>query len=88
MRARFWVNEVTKKAVSGGEVIAVVKLSPVTRNVSLNGGDYISDNIDWSRYTPSGSMEFTVTQPEAVAYWEARLGSDQLIEFTDPPTTA
>ncbi len=83
MHARFYCSSIERRCVSGGEEIAIVKLSPVTRNVAKNG-DYASDNIDWSKYTPSGSMEFTVTQPEAIAYWSERLGKDQSIVFSDP----
>lgn len=75
--ARFWVTEVTKKCGSGDEVIYVVTMKPVVS--PLQGND------DWSKYTPSGTIELTVTNEAAGRWFEDRLRKNLAITFDDVP---
>lgn len=72
--ARFYVAKITKNAGSFGNHLNVTLL-PVTRKTG--------DNIDWSKYTPSGSIEMTVSS-EAGAYdwFESMIGKDVAISFS------
>lgn len=81
VRARFWVQRF-EKSVSGSaapgqkvQTTAKVGLAPVMRKTD--------DNIEWSRYTPSGSIEMYVTQEGAQDWFEQRLGQDIAITFDD-----
>lgn len=59
--ARFYVSEVAK--VPGGS--AKVSLQPAYANGA---------NHDWAQATPSGKIELYVSNPDAVAFYEAALG--------------
>lgn len=76
VQARFWVQSVTKRAVSGGEINREVILAPVIRS----GED---GNVDWSKYTPSGEIRLTVSADAAGTWFEDRLGKDVAITFAD-----
>lgn len=47
--------------------------------VPVNG----KGNEDWSRWTPSGSLKLTITNPEAVKQFE--VGKDYFVDFTPVP---
>lgn len=83
VRARFWVQKITKQAVSGGNHALHVDLAPVVRATGQPGYDPKA-NIDWSKYTPSGSIQLTITAQPAADWFEARLGKDVAITFDDP----
>lgn len=83
VRARFWVQEVAKQAVSGGNVTRHVKLQPVVRASGLPGAE---GNVDWSKYTPSGSIALTITADGAGEWFEAMLGQDVSITFDTVPS--
>lgn len=87
VRARFWVQRVTKQAVAKGQVATHVELAPVVRATGQPGYDPEA-NVDWSKYTPSGRIEMTITNETAAAEFEANIGRDVAItfEFIDPPT--
>lgn len=74
VQARFFVDQITKHARFEGSKFT---LSPVT---SSKPG-----NSDWSKYTPSGTIELNVTNPDAIAWFEDRLGKDIAITFDDRP---
>lgn len=80
--ARFWVQKVTKQAVSGGAVTRHVELAPVIRASQLPGAD---GNVDWSQYTPSGLIQLTVSAPAAGQWFEEMLGRDIAITFEEVP---
>ena len=63
--ARFYVSEVAKQP--GGN--AKITLQP-----AYAGGA----NRDWSTASPSGKIELFVTNPVAVAFYEAALGLPQI----------
>lgn len=75
--ARFWVTEVTKKCGSGDEIIYDVTLKPV---VSPSQG-----NDNWSKYTPSGTINLVVTNEAAGRWFEDRLRKNLAIVFDDVP---
>ena len=70
IRARFRVQSVKKLA---GET-TIIELSAV---MGATG-----DNVSWSKYTPSGALTLTVTNPDAAALFEGRLGKDYYLDFT------
>lgn len=81
VKARFWVQKV-EKVVSGSaapgqtaQLSVKVTLAPVIRKTE--------DNIQWSKYTASGSIELWLTQQSAVDWYEQRLGQDIAITFDD-----
>ena len=73
IKARFWVREVTKY---GNADNVKVSLSPVTRSTP--------DNVQWSKYTPSGEVILHVTDEGAKQWFDQRLGKDVAITFDDP----
>jgi len=86
VRARFWVQTITKQAVSKGNVATHVGLAPVVRGTGQPGYDPEA-NTDWSKYTPSGEIRLTITNEAAAAEFEANLGRDVAItfDFVDQP---
>lgn len=79
VRARMYVSSVER--FTYGDQLNV-KLTAVTRNDT-------PDNISWSKYTPSGSMALTITNPDAFPFFLERLhdGADVYVDITpaDPP---
>lgn len=74
IKARFYVTEVAKQA---GGVHGRVVLNAVTRKTD--------DNVDWSVYTPSGTLTMSVN-PSALAVFDALIGKDVSLtieEITD-----
>lgn len=69
--ARFYISQVTKTTTD----VLGVTLMPVIRPTN--------DNIEWSKYTPSGKIEINVTADGARDWFEDRLGKDVSIIFGD-----
>jgi len=86
IRARFWVQKTTKQAASKGSTVVTAELAPVIRATGQPGYDPEA-NVDWSRYTPSGRIEMTISNEIAAAIFEKNIGRDVAItfEFIDPP---
>lgn len=82
VRAQFWVKSILVSTVSGGEVNRVVTLAPVVRATGQPGYNP-EGNTDWSKYTPSGHIELTITAAGAGEWFEARVGKDVAITFDD-----
>jgi hypothetical protein len=77
VKARFYVHSILKTNTD----YVRVELNPVTRKT----GD---DNVDWSKYTPSGKIEMTVSKGTGAADWFERkleAGEDIGITFDDLP---
>lgn len=70
--ARFWIPSITLNA-SG---YVTVKMQPALRG---------EENKAWASATPVGSIELGVGNPEAVAWFQERLGKDLAITFADRP---
>lgn len=81
VHARFWVQKVTKQAVSQGNISRTVELAPVVRPQPLDDGQ---GNVDWSKYTPSGSITLSITADGAGEAFERALGKDVAITFDLP----
>lgn len=78
VKARFWVQKVTKQAVSKGNINRTVELAPVIRPAQMEGAD---GNVDWSKYTPSGNITLVVTADGAGQWFESMIGEDVSITF-------
>jgi hypothetical protein len=76
VQARFWVQSIKKTKVSGQDLAREVILAPVIRATD--------DNIQWSKYTPSGEIRLVVTADAAGSWFEERIGQDIAITFSDP----
>jgi hypothetical protein len=73
VKARFWIRTITRHAnTETSEVI----LGAVTRKTG--------DNVDWSKFTPSGELKLFVTNDGAREWFDARLGKDIALTFDDP----
>ena len=70
VRAIFFVSEVAKIVGGAGKV----KLQAAAK------GDY----KQWSKWTPSGLIEFTCLNEQATAWFDERIGRDVAIGFDDP----
>lgn len=81
MRAKFRVTDVVK----GGENYETVKFAPVTNSTYGPNGE--NEDNQFARYTPAGSCELTITNPNLVGQFER----DQTfyVDFTpaDQPAT-
>jgi hypothetical protein len=75
VRAKFKVHSITRSA---GEPSAEVKLFAVNATSE--------DNKTWSRWTPSGEIRMSITNPEAVNALE--LGAEYYVDFTKAETPA
>lgn len=78
IHARFWVQKVELQAVAQGQVQRTVHLAPVVRPTPLDDG---KGNVDWSKYTPSGSITLSVSNESAGRAFEEALGKDVSITF-------
>lgn len=77
VKARFYIQAINKQVAGSGQQTNVeVVLKPVTRNTD--------DNVEWSKYTPSGETKLWVTQDGARDWFEQRLGQDVMMTFEDP----
>lgn len=66
VRAKFYVQKVEHMHTPvPGEVCANVSLAPVFGTF----GDG-KDNETWSKYTPNGKLEMTITNPDAIGQFE------------------
>lgn len=78
VKAKFFVSEVKHLFTQGGgdSVVATVKLQPCFG--SHPGGDS-EENKSFSKWTPQGSIEMTITNPAAIDFFE--LGAPYYIDF-------
>jgi hypothetical protein len=71
VRAKFWVQNINHHHVSApGEVFATLTMAPV----------YDDKNKDWSKATPQGKIEMSITNPGAIEQFE--LGKQYYVDFT------
>lgn len=77
VQARFYVTAVTHfhNGSPGADQAGEVKLQPV-----YAGKDGNPANAEWSKYTPSGEIKMTITNPAALAAFAP--GQNFKVEFT------
>lgn len=75
VKARFYVKSIEHIHTGGVDEIAEIKMAPVFG--TLGDGEV---NDSWSKYTPAGQLEMTITNPAAVSQFE--LGKVYEMEFT------
>jgi len=74
VRAKFRCQLINHLATgSANDVAAHITLFPVYEDGS-------GENASWSKYTPNGKMEMTVTNPAAIAAFE--MGKAYYLDFT------
>jgi hypothetical protein len=73
VKALFYVQSVEKIIASGSSQNMRVTMMPVIRATD--------DNIQWSKFTPSGKIEMYITADGAQKYFEENLGKDIPITF-------
>ena len=77
VRAKFYVQKIEHvHQTTPGEAVANLTLAPVFG--SFGNGEV---NKDWSKYTPNGKLEMTVTNPAAIEQFE--IGKAYFLTF-DP----
>ena len=77
MNWKFWIRDVKITVVAKGQRTAEVTMVPVTRKTE--------DNIQWSRYTPTGEFRFNVTRDEAIVWFLKHQGEDVDLAGTVAP---
>lgn len=71
VRAKFICHTIQNVMTTNpGEAVAVLTFVPV----------YGEANKDWSKYTPQGKLEITITNPPAIAAFD--LGKSYYLDFT------
>lgn len=65
VRAKFFVSEIKHAGTPGSDPFATVVLLPVFGTY----GDG-QDNETWAKYTPSGKIEMSITNPAAIEAFE------------------
>lgn len=79
VRAKVRVISITDNVNPDGSITSCgVRLVPVT--------DGSPENQTWSRYTPSGSIDLAITNPDAVARF--REATEFYVDFTPIPKKA
>ena len=77
VRAKFYCQSIQHVHTSPGETCAIIKLGAAFGSYA-KGDD--AGNKDWSKYTPQGTIEMTVTNPAAIEQFA--LGECFYIDFT------
>ena len=77
VRAKFFVTAINHAATPGPDPYATIILMPVFG--SYADGDN-ETNKSWSKYTPSGKIEMSVTNPAAIEQFEQ--GKAYFVDFT------
>lgn len=77
VEARFYVSHVGKRPRNSnpGESIGTVELQASTKGPH-----------DWSEWTPTGSLTLGTLNPAALAWFDAHLGQDVALTFSELPT--
>ena len=75
VRAKFFVSSINHVGTPGSDPYATVTLSPV-----FGGYGDGKDNESWSKYTPSGKIEMSITNPKAIDAFA--IGKAYFVDFT------
>ena len=74
VQARFFVQSITRHAYNPGA--GQVKLAAAARG---------KENASWAAATPAGNIDMTISNPDAMAWFNDRLGKDIALTFEDAP---
>jgi hypothetical protein len=77
VRAKFFVSTIKHVGTPGSEPCAMVELSPVYGSYG-DGKD--EENKTWSKYTPQGKIEMTITNQGAIDQF--LIGRPYFVDFT------
>jgi hypothetical protein len=75
VRAKFFVTDIQLPPTPGSEPYAVVFMQPV---FGTYGDGKVNES--WSKYTPSGQLQMSITNPAAIDKFEK--GKAYYIDFT------
>lgn len=75
VRAKFFVEDIRHNDVPGTDQYATITMKPVFG--SYGDGEV---NKSWSKYTPSGSLSISITNPAAIDAFEK--GKAYYLDFT------
>lgn len=75
VRAKFFVSEIKHAATPGSEPFATIVMQPVFG--SYGDGQV---NESWAKYTPSGKIELSVTNPAAIDQFD--VGRAYFVDIT------
>ncbi len=75
VRAKFFVEDIKHQDIPGTEQYASITMKPVF-------GTYGDGEVNktWSKYTPSGHLQITITNPSAIEAFEK--GKSYYLDFT------
>ena len=68
VRAKFFVEDIRHNDVPGTDQYATITMKPVFGTYA--DGDAEGTNKSWSRWTPSGHLSITITNPDAIDAFE------------------
>lgn len=75
VRAKFFVSSINHLATPGSDPVAEITMQPV-----FGSYDDGAENESWSKYTPSGELRMTITNPAAIDCFS--LGKAYYLDFT------
>ncbi|MBD3847124.1 hypothetical protein IED13_15550 [Bosea sp. SSUT16] len=75
VRAKFFVKSISHMGTPGSDPVAEIAMAPVF-------GSYGDGKVNetWSKYTPSGELKMTVTNPGAIEQFA--VGKAYFLDFT------
>lgn len=77
VRAKFFVEYIRHIDVPGTDQYAMITMKPVFGTYA--GGDDEGTNKSWSKWTPSGHLSITITNPDAIDQFE--IGKAYYLDF-------
>lgn len=78
VRAKFFVEDIRHNDVPGTDQYATISMKPVFGTYA--DGDPEGTNKSWSKWTPSGHLSITITNPSAIDAFEK--GKAYYLDFT------
>ncbi|WP_316184761.1 MULTISPECIES: hypothetical protein [unclassified Bradyrhizobium] len=78
VRAKFFVEDIRHNDVPGTDQYATITMKPVFGTYA--DGDVEGTNKSWSKWTPSGQLSITITNPDAIDAFEK--GKAYYLDFT------
>ena len=78
VRAKFFVEDIRHNDVPGTDQYATISMKPAFGTYA--DGDKEGTNKSWSKWTPSGSLSITITNPDAIDKFT--IGKAYYLDFT------